>query len=78
MGWRGRTIGVDLSDAMLDEATGRVAAHGWSNVELVTSDAPVYVFPSAVDRILSTFALTLVFHSSTRLKDWPEGRNGSG
>jgi ubiquinone/menaquinone biosynthesis C-methylase UbiE len=30
------------------------------NVELVKSDAAAYVFPSAVDAILSTFALTLV------------------
>ena len=51
---------MDLTDAMLDEANARIAAHGWSNVELVKSDAAVYVFPSAVDGILSTFALTLV------------------
>jgi ubiquinone/menaquinone biosynthesis C-methylase UbiE len=45
---------------MLDEARTRIAAHGWSNVELVKSDAAVYVFPATVDGILSTFALTLV------------------
>ena len=56
----GRIIGVDLTDAMLDEATVRIAAHGWSNVELVKSDAAVYAFPSGVDGILSSFALTLV------------------
>ena len=60
IGPRGRIIGVDLTDAMLDEATARIAAHGWLNVELVKSDAAVYVFPAAVDGILSTFALTLV------------------
>lgn len=60
VGPRGRIIGVDLTDAMLDEANARIAAHGWSNVELVKSDAAAYVFPSAVDGILSTFALTLV------------------
>jgi demethylmenaquinone methyltransferase/2-methoxy-6-polyprenyl-1,4-benzoquinol methylase len=37
-----------------------LAAHGWSNIELVKSDAANYVFPSSVDGILSTFALTLV------------------
>ena len=51
---------MDLTDAMLDEATSRIAAHGWSNVELVKSDAATYVFPRAVDGILTTFALTLV------------------
>jgi len=60
VGPRGRIIGVDLTDAMLAEANTRIAAHGWSNVELVKNDAAGYVFPSAVDGILSTFALTLV------------------
>jgi ubiquinone/menaquinone biosynthesis C-methylase UbiE len=60
VGPRGKIIGVDLTDAMLNEATARVAAHGWSNVELVKSDAATYVFPPSVDGILSTFALTLV------------------
>jgi ubiquinone/menaquinone biosynthesis C-methylase UbiE len=60
VGPRGRIIGVDLTDAMLDAALSRVAAHGWSNVELIQSDAAAYSFPAAVDGILSTFALTLV------------------
>ena len=60
VGPRGRIIGVDLTDAMLVEADARIAAHAWSNVELVKSDVAVYIFPSAVDGILSTFALTLV------------------
>jgi ubiquinone/menaquinone biosynthesis C-methylase UbiE len=60
VGPRGRIIGVDLTDAMLDQAGSRIATHGWSNVELVKSDAATYLFPSAVEGILSTFALTLV------------------
>lgn len=60
VGARGKIIGVDLTDAMLDAASVRLAAHGWSNVELVKSDAADYAFPSAVGGILSTFALTLV------------------
>ena len=60
VGPRGRIIGVDLTDAMLDEAAARVTANRWSNVELVRSDAAAYVFPSSLDGILSTFALTLV------------------
>ena len=54
VGPRGRIIGVDLTDAMLDGANSRVAAHGWSNVELIQSDAAVYSFPAAVDGILSS------------------------
>ena len=60
VGPSGKIIGVDLTDAMLDQAVERVTAHGWSNVELVKSDAADYVFPSKVGGILSTFALTLV------------------
>lgn len=60
VGPRGKIIGVDLTDAMLDQAAARIAAQGWSNIELVKSDAAGYVFPPAVDGILSTFALTLV------------------
>jgi ubiquinone/menaquinone biosynthesis C-methylase UbiE len=60
VGPRGRIIGVDLTDAMLAEANARITAHGWSNVELIKSDAAIYGFPKVVDGILSTFALTLV------------------
>jgi demethylmenaquinone methyltransferase/2-methoxy-6-polyprenyl-1,4-benzoquinol methylase len=38
----------------------RIAAARWSNVDLVKRDVAAYVFPSPVDGILSTFALTLV------------------
>jgi ubiquinone/menaquinone biosynthesis C-methylase UbiE len=60
IGPEGRIIGVDLTDAMLDQARQRVAAHGWKNVELVQSDATQYQFPTQVDGIISTFALTFV------------------
>lgn len=56
----GRLIGVDLTDAMLDRARSRVAAHGWRNVELVQAEAAEFVFPDGVDAILSTYALTQV------------------
>ena len=59
VGPTGRIIGVDLTDAMLEQARQRVADNGWSNVELVHSDAAEYHFPQDVDGILSTFALTL-------------------
>lgn len=60
VGPSGKIIGVDLTDAMLDQGAERVAAANWSNVELVKSDAANYDFPSGLDGILSTFALTLV------------------
>jgi ubiquinone/menaquinone biosynthesis C-methylase UbiE len=59
IGPSGRIIGVDLTDAMLEQAHLRIAAHGWSNIELVKSDITDYAFPQGIDGILSTFALTL-------------------
>jgi ubiquinone/menaquinone biosynthesis C-methylase UbiE len=42
IGPEGRIIGVDLTAAMLDQARQRVAENGWSNVELVQSDAALF------------------------------------
>ncbi len=60
VGPAGKIIGVDLTDAMLAEAHSRVEKQGWTNVELVQSDAAQYRFPSGVDGIISSFAITLV------------------
>jgi demethylmenaquinone methyltransferase/2-methoxy-6-polyprenyl-1,4-benzoquinol methylase len=60
IGPEGRIIGVDLTDAMLDQARQRVARHGWTNVELVQCDAAQYAFPARVDGIIATFALTFL------------------
>jgi ubiquinone/menaquinone biosynthesis C-methylase UbiE len=56
----GRIIGVDLTDAMLAHAQDRIEANGWSNISLVQSDAAEFDFPTQVDAILSTYALTQV------------------
>jgi ubiquinone/menaquinone biosynthesis C-methylase UbiE len=56
----GRIVGVDLTDAMLAQAEDRIAAHGWGNISLVQADAAEYGFPTQVDAILSTYALTQV------------------
>lgn len=56
----GAVIAVDLSEAMLARAHKRAARHGWSNVELVQSDAASYEFPAAVDAVLSTYTLVVV------------------
>jgi demethylmenaquinone methyltransferase/2-methoxy-6-polyprenyl-1,4-benzoquinol methylase len=60
IGPEGRIVGVDLTDAMLDRAHHRIATNGWSNVSLVQSDAVEFEFPTEVDAILSTYALTQV------------------
>lgn len=60
VGPAGRIVGVDATDAMLDQAQRRVDRAGWTNVDLVHTDALEYRFPPVVDAVLSTFALSLV------------------
>lgn len=60
VGEEGKIIGVDLTDAMLDQARRRVVEHGWRNIELVQSDATQYTFPDHVDGIISAFALSFI------------------
>jgi demethylmenaquinone methyltransferase/2-methoxy-6-polyprenyl-1,4-benzoquinol methylase len=45
---------------MLKQAEHRVEENGWTNVELVQSDAAKYDFPQKVNAVFSSFALTLV------------------
>src|SRR6476620_2507705 len=54
----GRIVGVDLTDAMLAQAQDRIETNGWSNISLVQADAAEFDFPTQVDAILSTYALT--------------------
>ncbi len=56
----GRLVGVDLTDAMLAQARERVETKGWSNVDLVQADAAEFEFPTGVDAIVSTYALSHV------------------
>ena len=56
----GRILGVDLTDAMLAQAQNRIEANGWRNVSLVQADAAEFDFPTDVDAILSTYALSQV------------------
>jgi ubiquinone/menaquinone biosynthesis C-methylase UbiE len=60
IGPEGRIVGVDLTDAMLAQAQRRTKNNGWSNVSLVQADAAVFAFPTEVDAILSTYALSHV------------------
>jgi ubiquinone/menaquinone biosynthesis C-methylase UbiE len=60
IGPEGRIVGVDLTDAMLAQAQDRIQTNGWSNVSLVQADAARFEFPTGVDAILSTYALSQV------------------
>jgi len=56
----GRIVGVDLTDAMLAQAQHRIETNGWSNISLVQADAAEFDFPTEVDAILCTYALSHV------------------
>jgi demethylmenaquinone methyltransferase/2-methoxy-6-polyprenyl-1,4-benzoquinol methylase len=60
IGPEGRIVGVDLTDAMLTQAQHRIRSKGWDNISLVQADAAAFDFPTEVDAILSTYALTQV------------------
>jgi demethylmenaquinone methyltransferase/2-methoxy-6-polyprenyl-1,4-benzoquinol methylase len=60
IGPEGRIVGVDLTDAMLAQAQHRIETNGWSNISLVQADAAEFDFPTEVDAILSTYALSQV------------------
>jgi demethylmenaquinone methyltransferase/2-methoxy-6-polyprenyl-1,4-benzoquinol methylase len=60
IGPSGRIVGVDLTDAMLAHAEDRIATNGWTNIDLVQADAVDFEFPTGVDAILSTYALSQV------------------
>ena len=60
IGPHGRIVGVDLTDAMLARAQNRIETNGWSNISLVQADAADFDFPTEVDAILSTYALSQV------------------
>jgi ubiquinone/menaquinone biosynthesis C-methylase UbiE len=60
IGPHGRIVGVDLTDAMLAQARHRIETNGWSNISLVQADAAEFDFPTEVDAILSTYALSHV------------------
>jgi ubiquinone/menaquinone biosynthesis C-methylase UbiE len=60
IGPTGTLVGVDLTPAMLAEASKRVAARGWSNVTLIEADAMALVLPEPVDAALCTLAIGLM------------------
>jgi ubiquinone/menaquinone biosynthesis C-methylase UbiE len=60
IGPEGRIVGVDLTDAMLAHAQDRIETNGWRNISLVQADAVDFEYPTAVDAILSTYALSQV------------------
>jgi len=60
IGSSGRIIGVDITDAMLEQAQKRVTKAGWENVTLVNQDASSFQPDSKVDAVISTYAFSLI------------------
>ena len=59
IGPEGRIIGVDITDAMLEQAQKRVDNNKWKNVVLFQQDAVTYRTPLPVNAVISTYALSL-------------------
>jgi demethylmenaquinone methyltransferase/2-methoxy-6-polyprenyl-1,4-benzoquinol methylase len=68
VGGSGRIIGVDASEAMLDQAAGRAHRHGWSNVTLIQGQAHRLghalrssgIDPSGVHGVVAAYALSVM------------------
>jgi ubiquinone/menaquinone biosynthesis C-methylase UbiE len=60
IGPEGRIVGVDLTDGMLAQARHRIETNGWGNISLVQADAAEFDFPTEVDAILCTYALSQI------------------
>lgn len=60
VGDTGRIVGVDMTEAMLEQARQRVAEHGWRNVDLIEADLAQYSYPTGIAGVMSSYAITLV------------------
>jgi ubiquinone/menaquinone biosynthesis C-methylase UbiE len=56
----GRLLGIDFSPAMLARAARRIAARGWANTHIMPVDACRFAVPDRFDRILLSYALSII------------------
>jgi demethylmenaquinone methyltransferase/2-methoxy-6-polyprenyl-1,4-benzoquinol methylase len=68
IGVQGKIVGVDFSEAMLNQARLRIDESKWLNVELVQVDAAKYQFPAA-NGIISTLAFTFIPHAADIIRN---------
>jgi len=69
IGSTGQIIGVDITDAMLEQAKKRVASQRWKNVTLMQHDASTYQISPKVNAVFSSFALSLFPDTKRVLKN---------
>jgi ubiquinone/menaquinone biosynthesis C-methylase UbiE len=74
----GSIVGVDLTDAMLARAQDRIETSGWTNISLVQADAADFDFPTELDAILSTYALSQVLECAEVIAHGAAALSGSG
>lgn len=74
VGPTGKIIGVDFSEPMLEQARARIKKQGWTNIELIESDARSFEFPTNIHGVLATFSIKampgyegIIAHASTEL-----------
>lgn len=69
VGARGRIVGIDYSNGMLERARRRVDARGWPNVELIRGDAVTLEnVPDPVDAVVSVWCLGIVYDLEAALE----------
>ena len=77
VGPEGAIYGVDISPGMLQRASARCHAHGWSNVELNECDAGDYIAPVALDGVLFSLSYnTMPHHRAVLRQAWLRLRPG--
>ncbi len=57
---RGRVLGLDFSQDMLDRAARRVGRNQWNNVELVQGDATTMALGRQFDAVFFGYSLTMI------------------
>lgn len=68
VGERGRIIGIDYSEGMLEQARRRIQARGWPNIELVHGDAALLDdIPGPVDAVTAIWCLGIVYDLESAL-----------
>ncbi len=72
VGPEGRVLGVDVTRPLLDRASERAAARGWTNAQFCTADATQPPISGPVDAILGTFVLGLFRNPAAVVSGWVE------